>query len=198
MFTMIFTEGAPTKQFETAIEQEMAKSLSHFEKEVLKIRTGRAHPSMVSDIKLAVASYGGSFMALKDLAAISTPEPQLLVIQPWDKSLIADIEKAITTSDLGINPINDGNVIRLPLPKMSGSRREELSKILAKRLEECRVGMRTVRKDVHNLLRTAEKDRKISEDYGKRLSTALQKVTDMMIEKADQMAAKKESEISSL
>lgn len=195
MITFNLVEGAPTKQFETAVEQEMLKPLSHFEKELTKLRTGRAHASMVEDIR--VTAYG-SMMPLKELSAISAPEPQMLTIQPWDKSVIGEIEKAIALSDLGVTPVNDGNLIRIVLPKMSSSRRDELAKNLAKRLEECRVSIRAVRQDFHNLLRDAEKGKKISEDYSKRLQALLQKTTDAMIEKAKVASDKKEAELKSL
>jgi ribosome recycling factor len=195
MLTFTFVEGAPTKPFETFINAEMEKSIKHFEKEVAKIRTGRAHTSMVEDIK--VACYG-SLMPLKETAAISAPEASLLVIQPWDKTIIPEIEKAIIASDLGINPLNDGTIIRLPLPRMSSARREELSKMLGQRLEECKIGIRNVRKEVHTLVRDTEKNKKISEDYGKRLQDLLQKVTDKFTELAEKMAAKKDLELKEL
>jgi ribosome recycling factor len=195
MIVLTFTEGAATKPFENSIDQEVHKSLAHFEKELQKLRTGRAHTSMIEDIK--VLAYGTS-MSLKDLAAISAPEPQLLVVQPWDKGLIGDIERAISLSDLGVTPLTDGNLIRVPLPKMSSARREELTKVLAKRLEDCRVAIRAIRKDIHNLIRESEKGKKISEDYSKRLQTILQKNVDAAVEKAEHMAQKKESEIKAL
>jgi len=198
MITISFVEGGPTKQFETLVEREMNAPLQHFEKELQKLRTGRAHPSMISDLRVVVESYGGNEMSIDKLAAVSAPEPQLLIIQPWDKSVIADIEKAITRSDLGINPLNDGDVIRLVLPKMSGSRREELTKVLAKRAEESKVSIRNIRKEVHNLIRDVEKNKKISEDYSKRLQASLQKVTDAMIEKVEHLTERKEQEIRSI
>lgn len=189
------TESMNPKQLEKVIEAEMDKHLKHFEKELAKLRTGRAHPSLVEDIK--INAYG-NVMALKDLAAISAPEAQLLVIQPWDKTIIAEIEKTISQSDLGIAPLNDGNVIRLPMPKMSSARRDELAKNLSKRLEECKVSIRNVRKDFHNLIREAEKNRKISEDLSKRLQDLLQKVTDRLTDQSDAISSKKEQEIKSL
>lgn len=195
MLTFTFVEGAPTKPFEAFIDAEMDKSIKHFEKEIAKIRTGRAHTSMVEDIK--VSCYG-SIMPLKETAAISAPEAGLLVIQPWDKTIIPEIEKAITSSDLGINPLNDGNIIRLPLPRMSAARREELSKMLGQRLEECKIGVRNARKEIHTLLRDTEKGKKISEDYAKRLQDLLQKITDRFTDLADKMANKKDVELKEL
>lgn len=195
MITFTFVESGPTKPFEVALEQETSKPFGFFEKELQKIRTGRAHTSMIEGLK--VLAYG-TLMSLKDLATLTAPEPQLLVVQPWDKGLMGDIEKAIALSDLGVTPRNDGNVILIPLPKMSGTRRDELQKLLAKRLEEYRVAVRTIRKDFHNLIRVAEKDKKISEDYSKRIQALLQKVIDAAVEKGEQIAQKKEAEIQSL
>lgn len=195
MITFNFVEGASTKPFEQAVEAEMDKYLKHFQGELIKIRTGRAHSSMVEGIK--VTAYG-SVMPLKDLAAISAPDVQFLVVQPWDKSIMADIEKAISTSDLGVTPQNDGNIIRIQLPRMNANRRDELAKVLSKRLEECRISIRTVRKDFHNLIRGAEKDKDISEDTSHRLQDLLQKITDKLIGNAENLAQKKEDEIKAL
>ncbi len=188
-------EGAPTKQFEKDIETEMDLHMKHFEKELLKIRTGRAHPSMIEDVK--VSSYN-SFMPLKEIAAISAPDAALLVVQPWDKANIPEIEKALSGSDLGLTPMNDGNIIRIQLPKMSSNRREDLVKALCQKLEACKVAVRNVRKDVHNLIRETEKSKKISEDYARRLQDSLQKVTDKFIQTSDTIALKKETEIKAL
>jgi len=195
MLSFTFTEGASTKPFETFVEAEMTQSLKHFEKELVKIRTGRAHTSMIEDIK--ISAYG-AMMPLKELAAISAPDSQLLVVQPWDKTIMGDIEKGLAASDLGIAPVNDGEVVRLALPKMSTSRREELAKILSQRLEECKIAIRNVRKEVANLLRDTEKSKKISEDYSKRLQDLLQKVTDKVSETAEKVAQKKQTELMSL
>ena len=195
MANLTFTEGASTKPFETAVEGDMLKHLQHFERELQKIRTGRAHPSILEDIR--VPAYG-TIMPLKELAAISAADVQLLTVQPWDTSLIPEIEKAIMTSDLGITPTTDGPIIRVVLPKMSSSRRDELSKMLGKRLEECKIALRNVRKEVHTAIRDTEKDKKISEDYSKRLQDLLQKITDKVGAQADTLSAKKDVEIKAL
>ena len=192
---LTIVEGANTKTLETEIQQEMLKHIQHFERELAKLRTGRAHPSMVEDIRI---SCYGTMMPLKEVAAISAPEPQMMIVQPWDKTIIADIEKSISTSDLGVTPLNDGTIIRLVLPKMSTARREELIKVLGKKLEECKISLRGVRKDVHTIIRDTEKDKKISEDYSKRLQDTLQKVTDKQTEAAEALASKKEAEIKSI
>jgi len=183
------------KEFETALHGEMDKAVKHFERELITIRTGRAHPALVESIK--VNCYD-TLRGLKEVALISAPEARMLVIEPWDKSLIGEIEKAISTSDLGLTPANDGNLIRLRLPEISTSRRDELVKVLSKKVEEARISIRNVRKDFHNLVRDTEKSKKISEDHGRRLSDILQKVTDKFILSIEQMAQKKENEIKTV
>jgi ribosome recycling factor len=173
----------------------MDTHLKWLEKELLKIRTGRAVPSMIEDVK--VASYGTS-MPLRELAAISAPDASLLVVQPWDKVNIPEIEKALSSSDLGLSPANDGAIIRIQMPKMSSSRREELSKALAAKVEQAKVAIRRVRQDVHNLLRETEKAKKISEDYSRRLQEILQKATDRLIKSTDVIGEKKDKEIKAL
>ena len=183
------------KSFQTPMEAEMAKAIKHFEGELVKIRTGRAHTSMVED--MPISCYGQSPMALKSYAAIAAPDVRLITIQPWDISLIDEIEKALKNSDLGINPTNDGKVIKLVLPEMSSARRDDLVKVLGKKLEECKISIRNVRKDFQNLMRDAKKDKKISENFYSRLEDVLQKVTDSYILKADALNDKKEKEIRS-
>ena len=193
MKDFILQEGQ-TAPFEKMTDEEMTKCIKHFEHELVGIRSGRAHPSMVENLK--ISCYGGtSELPLKNLASVSTPEPRTLLIQPWDQSIIADIERAIQDSELGMTPLNDGNVVRLQLPEMSADRREEMIKILGKKLEETRVGVRNVRKNIHNLIRDQEKDKVVSEDFAKRLNDLLQKVTDRFIKKAEELSAKKESEL---
>ena len=191
MEPIVFAEGQ-TQSFEDTIKIEMDKPIKHLEKELSSIRTGRASSALVEDIK--VECYG-QMMSLKELATLSTPDARLITIQPWDKSIINDIEKALVNSDLGVTPINDGKIIRLQLPQMSTARREELNKLLGKKTEECRIGIRNVRKEYHNQLRNAEKTHGISEDFAKKLSDILQKITDNFIKKADEINDKKANEI---
>ena len=185
-------EGGPAKNFEKSVEVEMDPHIKHLEKELLKVRTGRAHPSLIEHLR--VEAYGSS-MPLKEVAAISAPDALLLVIQPWDKGTLADIEKAIQASDLGLTPLNDGNIIRISLPKMSSTRRDDLIKVLHKRAEEARVSIRNIRKEVQNILRESEKSKKISEDHNRRLQDSLQKTTDKFIESIEKLSLKKEEEI---
>lgn len=193
MIRLQLTEGGNTKPFEKELETEMDKEVKHFERELSKLRTGRAHTSMVEDIK--IMAYG-TFMSLRELASITVPDPSLIIVQPWDKSLLADIEKALATSELGVSPVNDGNVIRVPIPRMSKERRDELIKLLHKKLEECKVAIRNTRKEFQNFIRDIEKEKKISEDYARRLSDILQKTTDRFIEMAEKIGRKKEEEIA--
>jgi len=134
-------------------------------------------------------------MKLRELATLTAPEARLITIQPWDKSVIGEIEKAILASDIGITPINDGTIIRLQLPQMSEARRDELGKILGKKTEECKIGVRNVRKEFHNNLRDTEKAKGISEDFAKRLNDILQKITDNFIKKVDEINDNKHKEI---
>ena len=182
-----------SKSFEQAMNSEMDKSVKHFEGELIKLRTGRAHTSMIEDIQ--VAAYGSAPAALKGLAALAAPEPRLLTIQPWDPSIIDDIERAILTSSLGVNPVNDGKIIRINLPDVSSDRREDLVKILHKKAEDSRIAVRNVRKEFHNFIRDAKKDKTISENFFNRLSDILQKITDSFIKKIDTMTEKKEKDI---
>ncbi|MGE0207055.1 MAG: ribosome recycling factor [Candidatus Babeliales bacterium] len=184
------------KEFEKAVQQEMEKSIKHFERELITIRTGRAHPSLVEDIQ--IICYGNTPMRIKETASIATPEARLITITPWDKSILGDIEKGIQQSDLGVTPVNDGTIIRISLPEMSTQRREELAKVLGKKLEETKVSIRNTRKDFHNLVRDSQKNKHISEDHERRLNDALQKLTDSFITKCDEMAERKKKEITSV
>jgi ribosome recycling factor len=191
METVVFAEGN-TKEFEKIVKDAMEKPIKHFEKELSAIRTGRASTALIEDIK--IESYG-QIMKLKELATLAAPDARLITIQPWDKSIIGEIEKAILASDIGITPINDGTIIRLQLPQMSAARRDELHKVLNKKTEECRIGVRNVRKEFHNQLRNAEKEKGISEDFAKRLNDLLQKITDSFIKHTEKLSNKKSNDI---
>jgi len=192
---MEFSGNSNLKQQEKELELEMDKHLKNFQRELSKIRTGRANPAMVEDIR--VVCYGKP-MPLKELASISAPEASMLVIQPWDKSLLSDMEKAVSLSDLGVSIQNDGEILRIKIPPMSSSRRDELVKSVHQKLEATKVVIRNIRKDVQNKIRDAEKTKKISEDISKSLQEMLQKVTDKFIKLGDLDATKKESEIKNL
>lgn len=191
MLVLKIVEG-DIKTFEKDVALAMQEPIKHFEKELAGIRTGRASTKLLEEIK--VECYG-QIMNLRDIATLGAPDARLLTVQPWDKSTLGAIEKGILTSDIGINPQNDGQMIRLALPPMSSERREELVKVLNKKTEESRVAIRCVRKDAQNLVKDAEKDGDISEDFAKRLADSLQKVTDNSVKVVDELSAKKAHDI---
>jgi ribosome recycling factor len=184
------------KSFQNPMEAEMQKAIKFYEGELIKIRTGRAHTSLVEDVTFV--GYTNMPMSIKQAAVISAPEPRLIVIQPWDASLIEAIEKGITNSDVGLTPVNDGKLIRLQLPEMSTSRRDELVKLLHKKSNDAKERVRDVRKEFNNLLRDSKKDKKISENFFSRLEDVLQKVTDKFTAQIDQMMQKKEKDIKTV
>mgnify|MGYP002154996521 CR=1 FL=1 len=171
----------------------MRKTAEGLRKELATLRTGHASPALVEHIKV---DYAGALLPLNQLAGISAPEARLLVIQPWDKSCLRNIEKAILTSELGLTPLNDGNIIRINIPPLSEERRQELTKIVRKRVEERRVAIRNLRHDAMNELRELEKKKEISQDENKRLSNQLQKLTDGCIATAEQIGQDKEKELT--
>ncbi len=194
MTGLTLTEGAP-KPFLDALNVETTKCIKHFENELIGIRTGRAHASMVEGIK--VGCYGGeSELPLKNLASITVPESRSIIIQPWDQGTLPDIIRAIKESDTGLVPLDDGNVVRIQLQEMSHARREELIKILGQKLEASRVAIRAVRKHAHNLIRDQQtKEKTISEDFAKRLSDLLDKEIAIQIKRVEELSSKKETEL---
>lgn len=176
----------------SSLEERMKKAEEALRKDFLSIRTGRATPALLD--RIMVESYGAQ-TPLKHVASISVPEPRLLVIQPWDKSLISAIEKAILKSDLGINPANDKNVIRLVIPPLTEERRKELVKVVKKKAEEGKVALRNIRRDVMEELKALEKSGTASEDEVRRAQDQVQKVTDKFIKEFDDILSAKEKEI---
>lgn len=173
----------------------MNKTISVFESELKKIRTGRASSSLVDHIKV---DYYGTHTPLSQLATISVPETKTILIQPWDVNAVQSIERAIMQSDLGINPTNDGKVIRINIPVLTEERRRELAKYIAKLAEDYRVSIRNIRKDLINEVRQFEKDSKMPEDEVKRNLTKIQEITDSFIEKINQALERKEKEIKEI
>ncbi len=173
-------------------ERRMQKAVEALRQDLGAIRTGRASSSLIERINV---DYYGAPTPINQVATISVPEARLLVIQPWDKKLLTDIEKAIQRSDLGINPNNDGLVIRLNIPPMSEERRRDLVKTLHKKLDEHKVAVRNVRRDVQDKLRDREKKKEVSEDELKRSIDKLQKLTDRFIDEMDKVGKTKEQEI---
>ena len=174
------------------VEEKMQKTAEGLKKELATIRTGRATPTLVEHIKV---EYAGFSAPLNQVAGISVPEARLLVIQPWDKSSIRNIEKAILTSELGLTPVSDGNVIRINIPPLSEERREELVKVVLKRVEERRVVIRNLRREAMEELKELEKNKDISQDEHKRALSQLQNLTDSFITDTEQIGRDKETEL---
>ena len=173
-------------------EEKMQKSVELLRRELANIRTGRATPALVEHIKV---EYAGVPTPLNQLAGISVPEARFLVIQPWDRSSIHSIEKAILKSDLGLTPVSDGNVIRLNIPQLTEERRQELVRVVRKRVEEKKIVIRNLRREAMDELKGLEKNKDISQDEQKRAQTQLQKLTDSAIVDAEQAGQDKEVEL---
>lgn len=173
-------------------QERMEKSLEHFQHEMSTIRTGRATPTLLDVVRV---EYYGTKMPINQLGTVSAPEPRLLVIQPWDKGAISAIEKAIRESDLGLNPSNDGNLIRVPIPELSQERRQNLLKVVKKMAEEARVAIRNIRRDANDTLKKMEKNHEISEDEKSVGEEEIDKLTKEFIKKIDDLLAVKEKEI---
>jgi len=173
-------------------EEKMRASVDGLRRELATIRTGHATPALIEHIKV---EYAGVLTPLNQIAGISAPEARLLVIQPWDRTTIPNIEKAILKSDLGLNPAISGNIIRLNLPPLSEERRRELTKVVRKRVEERKIVIRNLRRDAMSELKGLERDSQISQDESKRALDQLQKLTDRFIADIDQIARGKEAEL---
>lgn len=173
-------------------EEKMHTAVSILKKELASIRTGHATPALLEHIKV---EYAGVPTPLNQIAGISSPVAKLLVIQPWDKSSLRDIEKAILKSDLGLTPTSDGNVIRINIPPLSEERRQELVKAVHNRVEKEKVVIRNLRREAMDELRRQEKDKDISQDELKRALDQLQKITDVFITNAEQVGQEKEAEL---
>ncbi|MFH1003448.1 MAG: ribosome recycling factor [Chloroflexota bacterium] len=174
-------------------EEKMKASAEILKKDLATIRTGHAAPSLVEHIKV---DYAGVPTALNQLAGISAPGAKQLVIQPWDQSSVANIEKAILKSDLGLTPANDGRVIRLNIPPLTEERRQELIRVVRKRVEDKKIVIRNLRREAMDELRKAEKDKVISQDDQKRALERLQKITDSFVADTDQIGRDKEAELT--
>jgi len=175
-----------------AAEQKMNKIIEALKKELTTLRTGRANPQILENI---MVDYYGAPTPITQLGNITSPEPRLLVISPWDPKIIKDIEKAIQKSDLGINPSNDGKVIRLVIPELTEERRKELVKMAKKMGEEAKIAVRNVRRDALESLKKQKKNGEISEDDEKRQQEDIQKLTDKKIEEIDNIIEQKEKDI---
>jgi ribosome recycling factor len=174
------------------LERRMKGAVESLRHDLSGLRTGRANTALLEPITVEVY---GSHMPITQVATISAPEPRLLSVQVWDKSNIGPVEKAIRSAGLGLNPINDGNTLRLPIPDLTEERRKELAKLANQYAEKARIAIRNVRRDGMENLKTDENKKEISEDERKRSETDVQKLTDDMIKAADEVAAAKEKEI---
>lgn len=181
-----------TKELIKEAENNMKKTIEVVKKEFASLRAGRATPALLDKI---LVNYYGTPTPVNQLANISVPEARLLVIQPWDKSSLPEIERAILKSDLGITPASDGTVIRLAIPQLTRERRTELMKVIKKKAEEGRVAVRNVRRDTNDHLKALQKDGKVSEDELKRSQDEVQKLTDRFIKEVDGLLSTKEQEI---
>lgn len=173
-------------------DQRMDKGVAALGHEFSTVRTGRASGVVLEPIRV---DYYGTPTPISQLAGVKAPEPQLLVIEPWDKSALGAIEKAIQASDLGLNPSNDGSVIRVPFPMLTEERRKELVKLCKQYAEDARVAIRNIRRDANDHLKNAEKEHGISQDDLKRAEERTQKLTDAHIKEIDEMLKRKEQEI---
>ena len=174
------------------IEEKMQKTISVYKENLTEIRAGRANPAILNKIRI---DYYGTQTPINQVAAISVPEARLIVIQPWDMSVLKEIEKAILASDIGINPNNDGKVIRLAFPELNEERRKELVKDIKKMGEETKVAVRNVRREGIDLAKSMQKNGEMTEDELKNAENEIQKMTDKYIEEVEKILANKEKEV---
>lgn len=181
-----------TEEIINEAEEKMKKAIEVLKSEFMTIRTGRASASLLDRV---MVDYYGTPTSLRQLASVSVPEARLIIINPYDRNILGDIEKAILKSDLGLTPTNDGHIIRLSIPPLTGERRQELVKIIKNLAEESRIAIRNIRRDANEHIRQREKNKEISEDERHRRQEKLQKITDSSIEEIDHLMANKEKEI---
>ena len=185
--------GIPAlKDLQQQLKSRMEKAVDDFRANLASTRTGRASVHMLDQIKV---SYYGTDTPLNQVAQVTAPDANLILVQPWDPSILADIEKALRTSDLGFNPQNDGKIVRIPIPPMTEERRREVVKHLNKTLEDHRTAVRNIRRDGNDLIKKSAKDKKISEDEEKRSLEEIQKLTDDEIRRMEEMCRNKEREV---
>ena len=176
----------------TDTEHRMKKAIEVTQQELTLIRTGRASTALVEKIKV---EYYGTLTSLKEIANITVPESDLIVIQPWDKSLLGEVEKAIWKADIGLTPNNDGTVIRLPIPPLSEERRKEMVKVAKKEIESGKISIRNIRREINDQVKKLEKNGDISEDLSKDIFKKVQELTDSYIKDLDEICKSKEIEI---
>jgi ribosome recycling factor len=174
------------------VERRMTGAVESLKGDLAGLRTGRANAALLDPVTVEVY---GSHMPINQVASVTAPEPRLLTVQVWDKSNVGPVDKAIRSAGLGLNPIVDGQTLRLPIPDMTQERRKELSKLAGQYAEKAKIAVRNVRRDANDALKVDENKKEISEDERKRLETEVQKLTDDMIKAIDEAAAHKEKEI---
>jgi ribosome recycling factor len=180
------------KALKSKAQEKMEKAVESLKKDFSTMRTGRASLSLLDGITV---DYYGTPTPLNQVAALSVPDPKTIHIQPWEQKIISDIEKAIMKSDLGLNPSNDGKVIRVNIPALTEERRKQLVKVAKKRAEECRVAIRNIRRDINDELKKLEKEKHVSEDVVKKSLDEIQKLTDNFIKKVEEVLDHKEKEV---
>jgi ribosome recycling factor len=185
-------QGGTVQQVSAELEKKMNASLETFRKELNSIRTGRASLSILEGITV---QYYGVPTPLNQVATLSVPESRLITIQPWDGSVIGEVEKAILKSDLGLTPANDGRTVKIPIPPLTEERRKQLVRIVKKMGEDCKVAIRNVRREGNDDLKNLEKDKTLSEDELRRAQDQVQKLTDRFISMAEQVTTQKEKEV---
>ena len=173
-------------------EDKMQKSVEFFRKDLASVRAGRANPALLDKV---VVDYYGAATPLSQMGTITAPEPRLLMVMPWDKSALGAIEKAILKSDLGLNPNNDGSIIRLAIPQLTEERRSQLVKTTRKKGEDCKVSVRNIRRETADMIKAEEKAKTCSEDQAKDANDDLQKLTDKYVKEIDKVLEVKEKEI---
>ena len=174
------------------VSRRMDQAIEAVKRELSAIRTGRATPALVEDIAV---DYYGTPTPLKQIASISAPDARAIMVQPWDRQALREIEKSLMSSDMGFNPSNDGNIITVPIPPLTQERRQDMVKLLKRKLEEGKVSVRNVRRDGLETLRKMERDKAISQDENRRSQDQLQKTTDSHVKDIDEVGAAKEAEI---
>lgn len=175
-----------------SIEEKMKKTINVFEENLSEVRAGRANPNILNKV---MVDYYGVPTPINQMAGVSVPEPRMIVIQPWDMSILKEIEKAINLAELGINPMNDGKVIRLTFPELTEERRKDLVKEIRKTAEEAKVAVRSIRRDGIDTARTEEKNGELTEDELSAAEAKIQKMTDAKVAEIDQILERKEKEI---
>src|ERR1700761_2227562 len=184
-----------TKEASAAAKTRMEKAVEDFRKEIATLRTGRANATLLDAVRV---DYHGTPTPVNQLGTMTTPDPTMIVISPWDPGAVPLIDKAIRTSDLGLNPTNDGKVVRVPIPALTEDRRKDMVKNLHKVLENHRTAVRNVRRDGNDLIKKAMKDKKITEDEQRGALEQIQKLTDDEIKKMEELAKGKEKEVMSI